>query len=163
MNKQNYIIGSRGVIRVHRTPQVPSISTDIKFQMGLPAPELKVLGHDKINSSMKQSAFEIRETTWGEEYFVLKAPNGKIVLMSESYRSRQSLLKGVESVRNNVNRDSSFDHFVDVAGKYRFRLKAKNNRTIGTSEAYNTKLGRWTGIRSVKRNAPKAQVVTRDQ
>ncbi|MCX7024149.1 MAG: YegP family protein [Spirochaetes bacterium] len=51
-----------------------------------------------------------------------------------------------------------FEYFTDVAGKYRFRLKAPNGQIIAASEAYNTKDACLNGIESVKTNAPGAEV-----
>lgn len=47
----------------------------------------------------------------------------------------------------------------DKAGKYRFRLKSGNGEIIAVSEAYVTKASAKSGIESVKKNAPDAQVV----
>ena len=47
-----------------------------------------------------------------------------------------------------------FELYQDKAGEYRFRLKASNGETIGTSEGYKAKSGAKNGIESVKINAP---------
>lgn len=49
-----------------------------------------------------------------------------------------------------------FEIFKDVAGKFRFRLRAPNGEIIATSEAYESKDGCKDGISSVIENAPKA-------
>lgn len=51
-----------------------------------------------------------------------------------------------------------FEIYRDVAGKFRFRLRAANNQIIAASEAYETKAGCSNGIQSVMQNAPKATV-----
>jgi uncharacterized protein YegP (UPF0339 family) len=109
----------------------------------------------------KKAEFEIRESVREQEYFVLKAPNGKIILLSEEYKSRQSLIKGINSVRKNVNREGAFNKFIGEDSLYYFSLRAKNNKAIGTSEGYTTKFSRWIGIKSVKKNAKRAEVVER--
>lgn len=105
---------------------------------------------------MRKAKFQIRVSVREQEYFVLRAPNGKIILLSEEYKSRRSLLNGIESVVRNVTRDGAFLKFQGKGGRYRFSLRAANNKVIGVSEAYNSKLGRWVGIKSVIKNAPKA-------
>jgi len=44
-------------------------------------------------------------------------------------------------------------------GKYHFNLKAGNGEIIATSEMYESKASAKNGIESVKKNAPKAEVV----
>ena len=55
--------------------------------------------------------------------------------------------------------EAKFEMHTDAAGKYRFRLRALNNEIIAVSEAYESKAGCENGIKSVKANAPKAEVV----
>jgi uncharacterized protein YegP (UPF0339 family) len=52
-----------------------------------------------------------------------------------------------------------FEMYMDKAGKCRWRLKAPNGETIATGEAYSSKAACKNGIESVKKNAPKAEVV----
>jgi|TARA_B100000315_G_C14136254_1_gene389284 hypothetical protein len=51
-----------------------------------------------------------------------------------------------------------FEVFFDVKGEYRFRLKAPNGEIIAASEGYTNKSGCLNGIRSIKENAPKAEI-----
>jgi uncharacterized protein YegP (UPF0339 family) len=51
-----------------------------------------------------------------------------------------------------------FELFKDSAGKFRFRLKARNGEIIATSEAYETKTKAKNGIKSVQNNAPTAAI-----
>ena len=52
-----------------------------------------------------------------------------------------------------------FEIYKDVAGKFRFRLKAPNGEMIASGEAYESKDGCRKGIASVRENAPKADIV----
>jgi len=52
-----------------------------------------------------------------------------------------------------------FEIYKDVAGNFRFRLKAPNREIIAVGEAYMSKDGCKKGIESVKKNASKAKVV----
>ena len=45
-----------------------------------------------------------------------------------------------------------FQVYKDTAGKYRFRLRADNNKIIAAGEAYETYAGCLNGIRSIQRN-----------
>ncbi len=52
-----------------------------------------------------------------------------------------------------------FEIYKDAAGKFRFRLIAPNGELIAQSEAYQAKDSCRNGVKSVKRNAAKAEVV----
>jgi uncharacterized protein YegP (UPF0339 family) len=51
-----------------------------------------------------------------------------------------------------------FEMFKDSRGEYRFRLKAPNGEIIAVSEGYKNKSGCENCIRSVKKNAPIADI-----
>ena len=51
-----------------------------------------------------------------------------------------------------------FELYKDAAGKYRFRLRAANNKVIAIGEAYESKQGCINGIDSVKKYAPNAEI-----
>lgn len=48
-----------------------------------------------------------------------------------------------------------FEVYKDKAGKFRYRLKARNGQIILTGEAYNSKNACLEGIESVKKNSQK--------
>lgn len=105
--------------------------------------------------------------------FDLKAGNGETIATSEIYTSMSGCKNGVESVRANVpiaavenqtadapvaEKNPKFEIYLDKAGEYRFRLKAKNGEIIAVSEGYKALAGCKNGIESVKKNAPDAAV-----
>ena len=47
---------------------------------------------------------------------------------------------------------AKYQVYRDTAGKYRFRLRAKNNKIVAVSEAYENKSGCMNGVKSVKNN-----------
>ena len=106
--------------------------------------------------------------------FDLYAPNGQMIATSEVYDTRAACLKGVESVRKSapsagvedLTEDNcptlphpKFQLFLDKAGQFRFRLKARNGKIIAVSDGYQTKSGCENGIDSVRKNAPDAEIV----
>ena len=115
--------------------------------------------------------FVVKQTNTGIK-FDLKASNGEVIATSEVYASEAACLNGIESVRNNcvgeiedqtaegfeTVKHPKFEMYLDKAGEYRFRLKAKNGEIIATSEGYKAKASCLNGIDSVKRNAPDATV-----
>ena len=106
--------------------------------------------------------------------FNLKANNGEIIAVSEVYTTKSACLNGIESVRKNASiapvedqtvegfaaeTNPKFEVYVDKAGEFRFRLKARNGEIIAVGEGYKAKASCLNGIESVKKNAPDAEVV----
>ncbi len=117
--------------------------------------------------------FEVKQVKSGYK-FNLKAGNGEIIAVSEVYTTESACLNGVESIRKNAPeapvedqtvegfetlKHPKFELYLDKAGEYRFRLKAKNGEIIATGEGYKAKAGCLNGIDSIKRNAPESPVV----
>ena len=116
--------------------------------------------------------FEIKNTKTGIK-FNLKASNSEIIATSEVYTTEAACRKGIESVRKNalsavedqtvepieVQKHPKYEVYMDKAGEYRFRLKARNGEIIAIGEGYKDKRGCMNGIESIKRNAPEAAIV----
>ena len=122
--------------------------------------------------------FEIHETASGAFRFNLKAGNGQIIAVSESYSALDGCKNGVESVRKNATAAAvedqtvegfaacthpKFEVYLDKAGEYRFRLKARNGEIIAVGEGYKSKASCLGGIRSIQENAPDASVVVTEK
>ena len=115
--------------------------------------------------------FVVRQTKTGVK-FDLKATNGEVIATSEVYTTERTCLQGIQSVKNNcvggvedqtvenfqVLKHPKFEVYVDKAGEFRFRLKAKNGQIIATGEGYKRKDSCLNGIESVKKNAPEAPI-----
>ena len=117
--------------------------------------------------------FSIRTTEKGSRFNLL-AGNGQVVGTSETYSSRSSCLKGIRSVMANApvakvedqtvedfeaQTCPKFEIYLDKAGEFRFRLKARNGQAILASEGYKAKSSCLNGIESVRKNAVDAEVV----
>lgn len=117
--------------------------------------------------------FVIKETATGTK-FNLKAGNGEIIATSEVYSSLSACKNGIESVRSCCTADvedqtvegyaelkhPKYEVYLDKAGEFRFRLKARNGEIIATGEGYKAKASCMNGIESIKKNAPDAEIVT---
>ena len=116
----------------------------------------------------------IKKTTATGVKFDLVANNGEVIATSEVYTSPASCKKGIASVIKNAPianvEDQTEDGFVkllnpkfevytDKAGEYRFRLTARNGKTIAVSEGYKAKNSCMNGIESVRKNAADAKIV----
>lgn len=117
--------------------------------------------------------FEIKKTKT-EYVFRLKAGNNEVIAVSETYSALASCKKGIDSVKVNAPialvedqtvegyasaTNPKFEVYLDKAGEYRYRLKARNGEIIATGEGYKAKASCLKGIESVRKNAPDAKVV----
>ncbi len=103
--------------------------------------------------------FEVYNDKKGEFRFRLKAENGKNIMASEGYKTKAACLNGIESVRKNSQDDSKFERLESEGGKVYFNQKAANGQVVGTSQMYASADTMETGITSVKKNAPTAEMV----
>ena len=103
--------------------------------------------------------FEITTRKNGEFQFNLKATNGQVILTSQGYKSKDSCLNGVESVKKNSQDQKRFEVKQASNGKPYFNLMATNGQVIGSSQMYASEVNMQNGIASVMKNAPDAKVV----
>ena len=108
----------------------------------------------------------------GKFTFNLVAGNGQVIATSEKYNAKDSCLNGIEAVRKIATAhvedqtvagykeitNPKYEVYVDKAGEFRFRLKARNGETVAASEGYKAKASCMAGIESVGKNAPDAAV-----
>ena len=114
--------------------------------------------------------FVVKEAKGGLR-FNLKAGNGEIIGVSEVYSAEDSCMNGIASVKKNAPvaavedqtvegfekcKHPKFEVYVDKAGEFRFRLKAKNGEIIATGEGYKAKKSCLNGIESIRKNADSA-------
>ena len=119
------------------------------------------------------SKFAVRTVNSGIK-FDLKATNGQVILTSEVYTTASACRGGIASIQKNAPiagienqtvegyetlTHPKFEMYVDKAGEYRVRLKARNGAIIAVSEGYTAKASCENGIESVKKNAAEAEVV----
>lgn len=115
----------------------------------------------------KIGKYVINKTETGIK-FDLKASNGEVIASSEVYRTRKSCMNGISSVQINAPiagledqtvddiekcSNPKFEVYIDKAGEFRFRLKARNGQIIVISEGYKAKKSCMNGIKSVRKNA----------
>lgn len=104
------------------------------------------------------ATFHINKAKNDKFYFNLLAANGELILTSQMYASKATAKKGIASVRTNAEDAEQFEARENKKGEDYFVLKAKNHQIIGTSEGYAGKTGMKNGIKSVSKNAPKAEI-----
>ena len=111
--------------------------------------------------------FAVKKTSNEGYAFTIVANNGEVVGVSQTYKSKDSLNNGIESVRKNVSveiEDQTLETFeekscpkweiyFDKAREFRFRLKASNGEIIlAASEGYTTRASAKKGIESIQTN-----------
>ncbi len=105
--------------------------------------------------------------------FRLKASNGEIIAVSQSYKSLATCKAGIASVMRcapvaavenqteegfAVEKHPKFEVYLDKAGESRFRLKAKNGQVIAASEGYASLKSCLNGIESVRKNCVEPKI-----
>lgn len=106
--------------------------------------------------------------------FRLKATNGEVIAVSQSYKSIITCKAGIDSVMRcapvaavenqteegyAIEKHPKFEVYTDKAGESRFRLKAKNGQIIAASEGYASLKSCLNGIESVRKNSVDAKIV----
>ncbi len=126
--------------------------------------------------------FEIICDSVGTFRFHLKAANGQIIAVSQSYGTKESALKGIASIKKNapiaktadltpggtipeskhkpgIIQDAVFEIQFNAPDRFRFHLKAANGQIIAVSQSYLSKQSAENGIASMKTNAPMAKII----
>jgi uncharacterized protein YegP (UPF0339 family) len=110
--------------------------------------------------------FQIKQVATGYKFDLLAA-NGQIIATSEVYETEAACRKGVRSVcvsaqkakladltgEGKLPTNPRFELFLDKAGAYRFRLRARNGQVVAVSEGYTTREACEKGMESVRKNA----------
>ena len=95
----------------------------------------------------------------GDGYqYRLKASNGEILIVSETYVSRENVLKAIEAVKRNII-DGEIRIIEDKHGMFKFKLISKNYRVIALGSNYTTEKSAVRASESFKKFALKADVV----
>ena len=125
---------------------------------------------------MAKGQFVYYRTAKGYYNYRLKASNKETIAVSggTGYASLSGCKSGIESVRRNVNApiedqtlktyetlsNPKFEIYLDKAGKYRYRLKARNGELICASEGgYASKDSCKKGIASLAKWALDSDIV----
>jgi len=103
--------------------------------------------------------FELYKDKSDKYRFRLKAGNGEIIGTSQGYSSKNAALNGIKSVGTNAPEEGQYAFKQGENGKTYFSLKAKNQQVILTSQGYSSENAAKSGMKSVMKNAPEAQVV----
>lgn len=101
--------------------------------------------------------YEIFQVADGYAY-CLKASNGEILVTSETYISREGVIKAIDAVKRNLE-TGEVRIFADKRGKYKFKLVSKNYRVLAISSTYSVEKSAVRASESFKKFALKADIV----
>ena len=105
--------------------------------------------------------FEVYADAKDEYRWRLKAENGKVLATSgQGYKAKADCTKGVERIQADANTKLKFELYEDAKKEHRFRIKATNGQTIGSSsESYKDKADAEKAVETIKAGAKAAEVV----
>ena len=144
-------------------------------------PTTEVITEQTPEIAKVTGVFEVFNDSICRFRFHLKAGNGQIIAVSQSYGTKEAALTGIASIKKNapiatiadsttkeiipdtahrgIVQDPDFEIHSDSAGKFRFHLKAANGEIIAVSQAYLSRDSAQNGIASIKKNAPMAKII----
>lgn len=149
----------------------------------VPMPPTEVITEPMPSAAkVTEGVFEVLCDSVGRFRFHLKAANGQIIAVSQSYGTKESALKGIASIKKNapiakttdftaggtipestqragIVQDTVFEIQFNAPDRFRFHLKAANGEIIAVSQSYLSKQSAENGIESVKKNAPMAKII----
>lgn len=91
-------------------------------------------------------------------YYNLKASNGEVLIKSEAYAKKESVLSAIEAIKRNISAGSIVIR-EDKHGLFQFVLVAKNHRTLVMSANYATEARAKSASQSFVRFAETAPIV----
>lgn len=98
--------------------------------------------------------YHVLKATNGQYFWNLRADNGERILQSEMYTTKGAAFGGITSCKENSPHDERYQRLNSTSNQPYFRLRAKNNEVIGTSEMYSSVQAREVGIAACKANGP---------
>jgi uncharacterized protein YegP (UPF0339 family)/uncharacterized surface protein with fasciclin (FAS1) repeats len=147
-----------------------------------PLPPTEVITEQMPVVAKVTGVFEVLCDSVGRFRFHLKADNGQIIAVSQSYGTKESALNGIASIKKNapiaktadfttggtmpesthragIVQDAVFEIQFNAPDRFRFHLKADNGQIIAVSQSYLSRQSAENGIASVKKNAPMAKII----
>ena len=167
---------------VEKTPEAPMPAQVMPIVEATPEPlpPTEAITEQLPEATKVTGVFEVFYDSVCRYRFHLKAINGQIIAVSQSYGAKESALKGIASIQKNapkaniadftkeempesthqgIVQDPVFEIKCDSAGKFRFHLKAANGEIIAASQSYLSRQSAENGIASIKKNAPMAKII----
>jgi uncharacterized protein YegP (UPF0339 family) len=163
--------------------KVPEPPMPVVEKVPEPLPPVEVIKGAEVETAKVVGVFEVLCDAAGKFRFHLKAGNGQIIAVSQSYGAKESAIKGIDSIKKNASiakiadlttaigtmpkpmpaagivQDPVFEIQFNAPDRFRFHLKAANGEIIAVSQSYLSKQAAEMGIASVKTNASLAKII----
>ncbi len=125
----------------------------------IPTTEIReeVVPRQKIEAK-DNGRFEIVKESEKVFFVKLAASNGQVLLVSQPYASKQTAVKGLETIKNAIEQQY-FTTYKDKQGRFQYNLYSANMQLIVSGETYPTKQSCLSAIQSVLRFAAKAKTL----
>jgi len=165
-------------------PTLPTTAPEPMLSPVIPEPMLptEVITEQMPVMAKVAGVFEVFYDAACRFRFHLKAANGQIIAVSQSYGTKEAALKGIASIEKNapiakiadfttekempesttragIIQDPVFEIQCNAPDKFRFHLKAANGQIIAVSQSYLTRQSAEKGVASVVKNAPMAKII----
>ena len=134
--------------------------------------EKSVKDEDKV--ATRNGKVELYKDKEDKFRFRLKAGNGEIIAVGESFTTKEECLAEIDTLKkiavnaSIVDLDSDeeveevkgekFEIYTDKSGEFRFRLKSDNGSIVAVGEGYKAKQGCLNGIESIKKNVVDVEI-----
>jgi len=102
--------------------------------------------------------FEIRKTNYGKYHFSLIAPNGKTILTSVLFETKDKAEKRLQYVKMHATIDDNYKRKCNGKNYGHFIFTSGDGHRICQSDAYSSAANMEKAIEYVKANAPSARV-----
>jgi len=142
----------KSVVKFYQTDRVDELKS-------IPVSEVReeIVPKQKVNQNANGKYQLVKEDE--KSYFIkLVASNGQVLLVSQSYASKQSAINGLEAIQNAIS-NQNFTISKDKQNRYQFNLYSNNKQLLVSGETYPVKQSCLSAIQSVLRFAEKAKFV----
>ena len=140
------------------------MTEEVSKELNTEKQEEKVLSKPKTKKNNNQGKgrtyngkYEVYPNGDGYQYR-LKASNGEILIVSETYASRDGVIKAIDAVKRNVE-SGEIRIIEDKHGLFKFKLTSKNYRVVALGSNYSTEKSAVRASLSFKKFALKADIV----
>lgn len=140
-----------------RNAKKAEAQTESKKPIAKKAEVKKAEAQDKPKTGRYNGKYEVYQAADGYAYR-LKASNGKVLVTSEIYTTRDGILKAINTVKKNVE-VGELRVFSDKKGKFKFKMLSSNRRVLLFSANYAKEASANRAAESFKKFALKADIV----
>ncbi|HET6576213.1 MAG TPA: DUF1508 domain-containing protein [Fimbriiglobus sp.] len=104
--------------------------------------------------------FEVSQDAKAQYRWTLKEDGKALATSGQGYKAKADCLNGIKRIQSDADTKLKFEVYEDAKKAYRFRIKATNGQTIGSSSSgYKVKSDAEKVIDTIKKGAKDAKVI----